>query len=977
MKRSGTRRASSLGLFASITIIAACDGGPSGPPPIASMEPTVDEISGQVGQSVTVQVRVTDDAGLPVAGVAVSFTQSAQGGSVSPQTTTSDAFGAASTSWTLGHKPGTQMAMAAVQGFSVAVTAAVLPGPAAQVLIASGDDQVGMVGEYLVSPVEVRVQDEFENPVGGQIVSFAVGEAGGSVELTPSGSAAGIGPAAAATASAVTEASGSTRAHWVLGTKAGVHTLEASVGALPPVVFSAVAIPAPPSEVTGLSGDGQIGTVGEAVAQTVVVEVLDPFGNPTPGEVVIFVVTEGCGTIDPGLATSDESGRAAAGWVLGSVVGENRVEARVEGLDPAVFAASSVAGPAAQLVSGPGSGQTGPVGGPLPTDIEVSVLDGFGNPVEGEAVDFVVTGGGGSLTPNSTTTDAAGSISASWTLGTTPGLNAAEARKDGFPAVTFEVQGEPAAPSEVIGISGDAQAATVGSPVSEPLIVEVRDQFGNPVSGVEVAFTPTAGGGSTAPATAGTDALGRASSVWTLGTTLALQSLEAQVDGLAPANFAASTTAGSPHGIIIVSGDAQTGLVGSTLPASFVVEVRDEFDNPVGLAPVGFQVTAGGGSMDQSTVVADESGRASANLTLGRTAGTNEVAATAEGGVSVQLTATATAGPAAIMAVHQGDGQSATVSTTVSLKPSVVVRDAFANPVEGVAVTFAVTSGGGSAVGTARTTDENGIARVGSWTLGPSAGSNTMAASSPGLAPVTFTATGTAAPPPPPPPPPPPSGYNAELRFIGTATPSQQATFNSASARWNSVVTGDLPDMSVVLPAGACGVGHPALNETIDDLVIYIELVAIDGPGRILGSAGPCVVRPSGALTVLGRIRLDQADVASMESSGTLYDVDEHVFVDARAEVDLSCPHPVPVHILEELAFLPVVEIAGDCDRLGARRLEHELDIHRPWVRSRRRARRRLDAAGTETSAQEEHHQQRSYRTQAPCEGRDREGARL
>ena len=81
---------------------------------------------------------------------------------------------------------------------------------------------------------------------------------------------------------------------------------------------------------------------------------------------------------------------------------------------------------------------------------------------------------------------------------------------------------------------------------------------------------------------------------------------------------------------------------------------------------------------------------------------------------------------------------------------------------------------------------------------------------------------------------------------------------------------------SCFLRQGACGVGHPAINETIDDLVIYIEVVAIDGPGGILGSAGPCVVRPSGALTVLGRIRLDQADVASMESSGTLYDVVLH-----------------------------------------------------------------------------------------------------
>ena len=179
MKRSRARRVGPWGLFASIAIVASCDGGPSGPPPIASMEPAVGELSGQVGQSVVVRVRVTDDAGLPVQGVAVRFTQTAQGGSVSPATATSDASGAASTSWTLGHRPGTHVAMAAAQGFSVAVSAAVVPGPAAQVLMSSGNDQVGMVGEYLSAPVEVRVQDEFENPVGDQIVSFAVGSGGG------------------------------------------------------------------------------------------------------------------------------------------------------------------------------------------------------------------------------------------------------------------------------------------------------------------------------------------------------------------------------------------------------------------------------------------------------------------------------------------------------------------------------------------------------------------------------------------------------------------------------------------------------------------------------------------------------------------------------------------------------------------------------------------------------------------------------
>ncbi len=73
--------------------------------------------------------------------------------------------------------------------------------------------------------------------------------------------------------------------------------------------------------------------------------------------------------------------------------------------------------------------------------------------------------------------------------------------------------------------------------------------------------------------------------------------------------------------------------------------------------------------------------------------------------------------------------------------PSVIVRDANGNPVSGIPVTFAVTSGGGSVTGNHPTSDAAGVATVGSWTLGPNAGTNVLVASANGLS-VTFTADG-------------------------------------------------------------------------------------------------------------------------------------------------------------------------------------------------------------------------------------------
>ena len=98
--------------------------------------------------------------------------------------------------------------------------------------------------------------------------------------------------------------------------------------------------------------------------------------------------------------------------------------------------------------------------------------------------------------------------------------------------------------------------------------------------------------------------------------------------------------------------------------------------------------------------------------------------------------------PAAITKVA-GDTQSAPAGTAVAIAPKVLVTDAFGSPVAGAAVIFAVASGGGSVTGASATTDASGFASVGSWTLGGTAGANSLTATVTGLPAVTFTATGT------------------------------------------------------------------------------------------------------------------------------------------------------------------------------------------------------------------------------------------
>lgn len=210
-----------------------------------------------------------------------------------------------------------------------------------------------------------------------------------------------------------------------------------------------------------------------------------------------------------------------------------------------------------------------------------------------------------------------------------------------------------------------------------------------------------------------------------------------------------------------------------------------------------------------------------------------------------------------------GDGQSATAGGAVPIRPAVRVTDAEGQPVRNVSVSFAITGGGGTVSGSPATSDANGVATVGSWILGSAPGSNELTAQVGSLPSVTFTATGV-------------SGFNIELRYLTSATNAQRQAFNNAVARWMSIVVGDLSDMLVTAQPGQCGGNSPDINETVDDLLILVTLEPIDGPGGVLGTAGPCFIRLPSNLPVLGQMRFDTGDLAVLETSGDLENVILH-----------------------------------------------------------------------------------------------------
>jgi hypothetical protein len=78
--------------------------------------------------------------------------------------------------------------------------------------------------------------------------------------------------------------------------------------------------------------------------------------------------------------------------------------------------------------------------------------------------------------------------------------------------------------------------------------------------------------------------------------------------------------------------------------------------------------------------------------------------------------------------------------------------------------------------------------------------------------------------------------------------------------RWESIITADIPGVAIPPLEPYCS-GAPLLNETVDDLLIFVRLEPRDGPGGVLGAAGPCIVRIDTRLPILGLMEFDTADL--------------------------------------------------------------------------------------------------------------------
>ncbi len=537
-------------------------------------------------------------------------------------------------------------------------------------------------------------------------------------------------------------------------------------------------------------------------------------------------------------------------------------------------------GPATlSLVSG--DQQNGVVGQALGQPIVVRASRGS-QPASGVVVAFAVTTGGGFLSRTTATTDNTGTVSVTWTLGGQAGAQTVTVSSGTLSVVTVSATAAAGDPASIVPVAGNSQFVVVGRAVPIKPRVQLTDQFGNPSPGRTVTFAITAGAGTITGAVQTTDAAGNAElGGWTLGSAAGTNRVLAS---FGPTVSAELIAIGTPAALVAVDGDAQTANIGTAVPLAPAVLAIDGDGQPLSDVSVIFQVSSGGGSVAGSTQMTNAQGIARAgSWVLGLTAGANALSATTFGVTPATFTATGIVGVPSAMVASGPTAFSGLVGNFVPAAPTIRLTDAGGNPVAGIQVTFEVTSGGGvvatagssllstggfaSLAGPSVTTDANGMSSLGSWRLGPGTGTQTVQATAGALPPIVFSATAN---------PIPPAAYDIVVRFQGTEpSATQKAAFEQAAARWEQIILGDVEDELVQLPSSPFGC-YPALDETIDDIVIYAEVVPIDGAGGILGSAGPCVYRLGSFHTVVGRMRFDSADLATLETQGRLADVILH-----------------------------------------------------------------------------------------------------
>jgi hypothetical protein len=359
-----------------------------------------------------------------------------------------------------------------------------------------------------------------------------------------------------------------------------------------PVSFSHTAVPANPTALVKVSGDGQTAPGGFEVAEDLEVRLVDDNGNGIGGRSISWVLSSGSGSVNPGSSTTDPNGLATTRWTLPTAVGTYTVNAVFSGLDAVQFSATATADAPTTLGLVSGNSQSAPVGSAVPNPLVVRVTDANDNPVANVGVAWTANGGG-SVSDDNTATDANGLAQVTRTLGLVPGPYTTTAAVDGLSGspITFTSTATVGPPAQLAITQQPVGSTTSGAAFAPVFVIQVQDALGNAVAdgGVEITANITSGQTASLVGTnpRNTNGSGRATFtglgisgppdddyVITFSTTGG--------ESYTPvSSLPLTVTAGSADRIVIITQPSANAQSGDALAPQPVIQIQDASGNPI------------------------------------------------------------------------------------------------------------------------------------------------------------------------------------------------------------------------------------------------------------------------------------------------------------------------------------------------------------------------------------------------------------
>jgi uncharacterized protein (TIGR03437 family) len=447
-----------------------------------------------------------------------------------------------------------------------------------------------------------------------------------------------------------------------------------------------------PANVTVLAGNGQLLCTGCVSPSGLPFQFPDPFkvkvtdtnGNPVANSPVTWTKTAGFGSIANPTTYTDGNGVAQNTVIPSQQVGtgfqpflQSTIVAQA-GSASATFTLSqglvdltSSAKYVGVYVASPivGVGISGTAGLTAAPQVQVSVKALTGAGVPGVSVTilnsdntsgpsttvpsaYCATGAGANpyavltdATGMATCTPILGGVSGTGTISVLVGGDVSSPNYNNLPAGyyqsnNFSLTVAPSTPGTLRLISGNNQSANPGQQFPLPLVAQVGDTAGNPLSGQSVKWTVFPAGAATLSPSSGTsDQNGQVSTTVTLAASAAgqIQVIATVTQNTAITATFTETVNAQLTGLQKVLGDNQSAVVNTTFAVPLKVALSGT-NGPVANYPVQFAIS-GPATLSASSATTDSNGAAVVNVQAGATAGVVTVTATA-GSFSVTFTLT-------------------------------------------------------------------------------------------------------------------------------------------------------------------------------------------------------------------------------------------------------------------------------------------------------------------------------------------------